>query len=102
MALEEGEADFEESAADDLRTEQSEERFEQYLHGLDTLTITELAVFSMYVAGRSTKEIMSELNIKENTLKFHNKNIYGKLGVSSRKQLVSIYKKLKHRDLIDD
>ena len=33
---------------------------------------------------------MAALNIKENTLKYHNKNIYGKLGVSSRKQLVSI------------
>lgn len=33
---------------------------------------------------------MSELNITENTLKYHNKNIYSKLGVSSRKQLIEI------------
>ena len=88
----------EETASDGL----SEECAEQYLRGLDALTVTERAVFSMYVSGRSTKEIMSELNIKENTLKFHNKNIYGKLGVSSRKQLISSYKKLKHRDLIKE
>jgi len=31
---------------------------------------------------------MNTLNIKENTLKYHNKNLYGKLGVSSRKQLL--------------
>lgn len=26
------------------------------------------------------------------TLKFHNKNLYGKLGVSSRKQLLEVYR----------
>ena len=35
---------------------------------------------------------MQELSITENTLKFHNKNLYGKLGVSSRKQLLAVYK----------
>ena len=29
-------------------------------------------------------------HIKENTLKYHNRNIYSKLGVSSRKQLLQI------------
>ena len=60
------------------------------LGGLDRYTDGDLVI-----NGRSTKEIMSELNIKENTLKFHNKNLYGKLGVSSRKQLVEIYKLIK-------
>ena len=46
----------------------------------------------MYTAGRTTKEIMADLNITENTLKFHNKNLYSKLGVSSRKQLLEIYR----------
>ena len=73
---------------------------EQYLAGLHRLTATELAVFNLYISGKGTKEIMSELNIKENTLKFHNKNIYGKLGVSSRKQLISAYRKLKQCDML--
>jgi len=30
------------------------------------------------------------MNIKENTLKYHNKNIYSKLGISSRKQLLAM------------
>lgn len=94
--------DSRESELAEELSEESEEDFAQYLRGLDALTVTERAVFAMYVAGRSTKEIMSELNIKENTLKFHNKNIYGKLGVSSRKQLISVYKKLKHRNLIEE
>ncbi|MBP3372146.1 MAG: helix-turn-helix transcriptional regulator, partial [Clostridia bacterium] len=54
------------------------------------LTPKEREIFDLYVAGQSTKDIMQKLNIKENTLKFHNKNIYGKLGVSSRKQLVTL------------
>lgn len=55
-----------------------------------SLTPTERAIYHFYLAGKTTKEIMVELNIKENTLKYHNKNIYSKLGVSSRKQLVMI------------
>jgi len=35
---------------------------------------------------------LQELSIAENTLKFHNKNLYGKLGVSSRKQLLEYAK----------
>lgn len=54
------------------------------------LTPTERIIFNLYMEGKSTKEIMAELNIKENTLKYHNKNIYGKLGVNSRKQLVAM------------
>ncbi|MBR2009056.1 MAG: helix-turn-helix transcriptional regulator, partial [Peptococcaceae bacterium] len=41
-----------------------------------------------------TKEILVQLNITQNTLKYHNKNIYSKLGVSSRKELVALAKAL--------
>ena len=54
---------------------------------LSNLTPTERKVYNCYIEGMSTKEVLKELNISENTLKFHNKNLYGKLGVSSRKQL---------------
>jgi len=55
-----------------------------------SLTPTERIIYQSYLEGKSTKEIMAALDIKENTLKYHNKNIYSKLGVSSRKQLVMI------------
>ena len=71
------------------------ERIEAFLAGLDELTPTERLIYESYIARVTTKEIMASLNIKENTLKFHNKNIYSKLGVSSRKELLEIYKKLK-------
>ena len=59
---------------------------------LHTLTTSEHTIYLCYLAGMSTKEVLAKLNISENTLKFHNKNLYGKLGVSSRKQLLEYAK----------
>ena len=70
-------------------------QYESFLNGLKQLTPTECTIYNYYIEGKNTSEIMIALNIKENTLKFHNKNIYGKLSVSSRKQLLEIYKYLK-------
>ncbi|MBQ4557120.1 MAG: hypothetical protein IJA60_05690 [Clostridia bacterium] len=70
------------------------EQQELFVKGLKKLTPTEKSIYNFYLEGKSTKEIMAELNIKENTLKFHNKNLYSKLGVSSRKQLIEIAKYL--------
>ncbi|MBR3694127.1 MAG: hypothetical protein IKL88_06340 [Erysipelotrichales bacterium] len=62
--------------------------YQQFLKHLFTLTPTEREVFNLYVSGKHAKEIMEIMNIKENTLKYHNRNIYGKLGVTSRKELL--------------
>ena len=61
---------------------------------ISALTPTEKAIYDFYIEGKSTKEIMKELDITENTLKFHNKNIYSKLGVTSRKQILEYIKAL--------
>jgi DNA-binding CsgD family transcriptional regulator len=45
--------------------------------------------------GFTTKEIMVNMNIKESTLKYHNRNLYGKLGVSTRKELLELHKHIK-------
>ena len=63
--------------------------------GLDRLTPTERLVYDAYTARVTSKEIMANLNIKENTLKYHNRNIYGKLGISSRKELLEMHKHMK-------
>lgn len=70
-------------------------KLEIFVKGLEQLTATERNVYDSYIARLTTKEIMANLNIKENTLKYHNKNLYSKLGVSSRKELFEIYKQLK-------
>lgn len=72
-----------------------DEKCRYFASQLSGLTPTERMIYDYYLAGVSTKEIMTSLNIKENTLKYHNKNIYGKLGVSSRKQLMEIAAALK-------
>lgn len=84
----------EENSSFGNKTQTRDEAFllqcEFFASQLKTLTPTEKIVFGLYLDGKSTKEIMEELNIKENTLKYHNKNIYGKLGVSSRKQMLEL------------
>lgn len=62
------------------------------INQLPTLTASERTIYNCYLAGLSTKEVLEKLHIAENTLKFHNKNLYGKLGVSSRKQLIEYAK----------
>ena len=69
----------------------SPESIELFTCGLEKLTTQERQIYKAYLNKMSTKDILSELNIKENTLKFHNKNLYSKLGVSSRKQLLEVY-----------
>ena len=73
----------------------SPEAKKHFAQSLDTLTSQERQIYEAYLRGMSTKDIMVERNIKENTLKFHNKNLYSKLGVSSRKQLLAVYSAIK-------
>ena len=73
----------------------SPEQIEVFMMGLKTLTPTEREIYDAHIARVTTKEIMANMNIKESTLKYHNRNIYGKLGVSSRKELLEIHKHIK-------
>lgn len=68
--------------------------YKNFMYGLGLLTNTEQKIYNCYIEGKSTKEILSLLDITDNTLKYHNKNIYSKLGVSSRKQLKEIAYKI--------
>ena len=62
--------------------------YQMFIDNLATLTPKEEDIFILYVQGCSTKDIISQLGITENTLKYHNKNIYSKLGVKTRKELL--------------
>jgi DNA-binding NarL/FixJ family response regulator len=61
------------------------ERLASRLHGQE-LTARELDVLKLIVAGKSNKEIASELTISEATVKTHINNILSKLSVSDRTQ----------------
>ena len=73
--------------ADVCRNESVPDAFQTFLEGTPNLTKTERRIFDGYVAGLRSREIVEQLDIKDSTLRFHNKNIYEKLGVSSLKQL---------------
>lgn len=73
----------------------SPERIEVFMMGLQTLTPTEREIHDAHIARVTSKEIMATMNIKESTLKYHNRNLYGKLGVSNRKELLEMHKHIK-------
>jgi DNA-binding NarL/FixJ family response regulator len=52
--------------------------------GQEELTPSEQKILSEIVAGKSNKEIAFDLNVSENTVKTHVKNIFDKIGVSDR------------------
>lgn len=61
----------------------------EYL-GNETLTPSEQRIVELIVSGLNNKMIAEELFISENTVKSHLKNIFGKLGVNDRSQVVSV------------
>jgi len=52
--------------------------------GREELTPAERKILQMIVGGNSNKEIAFDLNVSENTVKTHVKNVFEKLGVSDR------------------
>ncbi len=64
------------------------EDYALFLEKLKTLTTTERRIFDLYLEGKTREEVMAAQNVKITTLKYHNRNIFGKLGVTSLKQLL--------------
>lgn len=76
------------------------EDYEFFLCNLSTLSPAEYKIYELYLSGKTAREIVDILGITENTLKYHNKNIYSKLGISSRKQLLRFAALKQHQDKI--
>lgn len=77
-----------EKFVDRQKYEVDAESYQMFMENIGTLTKKERQIFDMYISGFSAKDIVETSGITENTLKFHNKNIYGKLGISSRKEML--------------
>ncbi|HHV99185.1 MAG TPA: response regulator transcription factor [Clostridiaceae bacterium] len=68
---------------------------ESYQYLIDPLTERETEVLNLIAEGMSNKEIADCLNITVNTVKGYIKNIYEKLGVSRRVQVVARAREMK-------
>lgn len=55
------------------------------------LTAREKEVLLLLLSGRNNPYIREKLNISNNTLKTHLRNIYHKLGVGNRQELLSLF-----------
>jgi len=55
-----------------------------------SLTVRELEVLRWIARGHSNQQVGREIGVSEDTIKFHVKNILGKLGVSSRSKAVAL------------
>ena len=62
-----------------------------YDNPLSTLTRREMEVLADLASGRTNKQIARDLGISLNTIKFHVRNLFQKLGVNSRGQAISMY-----------
>ena len=65
------------------------ESYRLFLERLETLTPAERRVFDLYVQEKKAQEIADALNLSLSTVKYHNGNIYGKLEVGSRSELLA-------------
>lgn len=57
--------------------------------GMDALTPRERDLLSALADGQTNSQIAHDLEISLNTVKFHLKNLYEKLGVNNRAQAVA-------------
>jgi LuxR family maltose regulon positive regulatory protein len=57
---------------------------------LESLSDREKEIYSLLLEGLRNKDIANNLQISENTVKFHLKNLYGKLGVTNRSKAITI------------
>ena len=62
---------------------------------VDPLSERELEILSLIAAGLKNKEIAEQLFISLNTVLYHIKNIYGKLGVNRRALAINKARALK-------
>jgi DNA-binding CsgD family transcriptional regulator len=69
--------------------EQSNEKGEDFDTLLFELTSRQREVYDLIIAGKTNKEIMSELFIEQSTLKSHINQIYKQLNIKSRNELKS-------------
>ena len=72
--------------------------FYEFKQNVKKLTRAETAVFNLYMEGYSAAKIAEMLYVSINTIKSHNKNIYKKLNITSRQELLLFAQMMKTVD----
>lgn len=79
------------STAANAAAASSDEQVRGWLRTKHGLTAREIDVALLIARGRSKTFIADELFISENTVRTHSKNVYTKLGIHSREELISLF-----------
>lgn len=72
--------------------------FQNFVKNIETLSPAERTVFNLYMKGFTAPEIAEILCLSINTIKTHNKRIYAKLNVTSRKELLLYVQLLREQE----
>jgi len=72
----------------DVCPHELQDSLDRFLAGISDLTPAERNICDLYISGYGISEIPGKAFISMNTVKKHNKNIYRKLGVNSREELM--------------
>lgn len=84
------------STAANAAAASSDEQVREWLRTKHGLTAREIDVALLIARGRSKTFIADELFISENTVRTHSKNVYAKLGIHSREELISLFENRTH------
>lgn len=76
------------------RVKQEQQKLYEEYPELTALTRRELEIFGELLSNLTLKEIAEAKVISESSVHYHCKNIYRKLSISNRKQLLMTYKNL--------
>ncbi len=85
-----------------IPSEDSLPMFEQFLENVKTLSPAERNVFNLYIRGYKAQEIADSLHLSINTIKTHNRRIFAKLNVSTRKELLVYINMMKEKNMPEE
>ena len=75
--------------------------FDEFKENLKTLSRAERMVFDKYLEGLKAQDIAEELHLSINTIKTHNRRIFAKLNVSTRKELMVYVEMMKETNRVN-
>jgi ATP/maltotriose-dependent transcriptional regulator MalT len=79
-----------------------EDMFRSFAEKVKTLSSAERRILNLYIAGHEIADLPDLVFVSINTVKKHNRNIYQKLGVASRDELMLYIELFRCCDRLDE